>query len=241
MQRQTVSIPFVVLGMLFCVCLITSNLLEMKVIPVWKGINLTCGFLVFPISYILNDCITECYGYGKARLVIWLGFVMNFLVVAFGALACLLPPLAPHDDDSFREVFAFAPQIVIASFLAFLVGSFLNAWVMSRMKLQAREKSKATLHFSLRAIASTIVGEAADSIIFFPLAFYLLPWLIDGEPKVSATILMSLMVTQVVAKTVYEIVVLPITIRVVRRVKALEGTDIYDDNISYNPLDIKEL
>ncbi len=241
MRREGMSAPFVVMGVLFCVCLITSNLLEIKIVHVWRDINLTCGFLVFPISYILNDCIAECYGYAKARFVIWLGFVMNFLVVAFGAVACLLPPLSAGDDAAFREVFAFAPQIVIASFLAFLVGSFLNAWVMSTMKRRARSKGHFAYHFSLRAIFSTLVGEGADSIVFFPLAFYLLPWLFDGAPKVSPRILLSLMLTQIIAKTLYEIIVLPLTIRLVRKVKAIEKVEVYDDDISYNPLKINEL
>ncbi len=235
------SLPFVVMGILFCVCLITSNLLEMKIFHVWGSINLTGGFLVFPISYILNDCIAECYGYARARFVIWMGFVMNLVVVAFGALACMLPPIAEGADEAFREVFSFAPQIVVASFTAFLVGSFLNAWVMSRMKLKARGKEHFAYHFSLRAIASTLVGEGADSLVFFPLAFYLLPWLFEGQPKVSFAIVVSLMLTQVVAKTLYEIIVLPLTLRVVKKVKTIEGVDVYDDNVKYNPLKISDL
>ncbi|MCD8306483.1 MAG: queuosine precursor transporter [Prevotella sp.] len=240
-QRQALSVAFVVMGMLFCICLVTSNLLETKIFHLVGPINLTCGFIVFPISYILNDCIAEVWGYRKARLIIWLGFVMNFLVVAFGALACLLPPITKGADAAFREVFGFAPQVVIASFIAFLVGSFLNAWVMSVMKLRARGKGRFAYRFSLRAIASTVVGEGADSLVFFPLAFYLLPWLFEGAPKVNFAMLISLMLTQVVAKTLYEVVALPITIRVVRRVKKLEGVDVFDEDISYNPLKIKDL
>ncbi len=241
MKRVSMSVPFVVMGMLFCVCLITSNLLETKIFHVWGHVNLTCGFIVFPISYILNDCIAECYGYARARFVIWMGFLMNFVVVAFGVLACVLPPISEGADSGFRQVFGFAPQIVVASFLAFLVGSFLNAWVMSRMKLSARGKGRFAYHFSLRAILSTLVGEGADSIVFFPLAFYLLPWAVEGSPKVSIGVLIGLMLTQIVAKTLYEIVVLPFTLRVVKKVKEIEGMDIYDDDVSYNPLKIHEL
>ncbi len=240
-QRQALSVAFVVMGMLFCICLVTSNLLETKIFHLIGPINLTCGFIVFPISYILNDCIAEVWGYRRARLIIWLGFVMNFLVVAFGALACLLPPIDKGADAAFREVFGFAPQVVVASFIAFLVGSFLNAWVMSVMKLRARGKGQFAYRFSLRAIASTVAGEGADSLVFFPLAFYLLPLLFDGAPKVDFAMLISLMLTQVVAKTLYEVVALPITIRVVKRVKKLEGVDVFDEDISYNPLKIKDL
>ncbi len=240
-RRQPLSVAFVFMGMLFCICLVTSNLLETKIFHLFGPVNLTCGFIVFPVSYILNDCIAEVWGYRKARLVIWLGFVMNFLVVAFGALACLLPPVDPGADASFREVFGFAPQVVLASFTAFLVGSFLNAWVMSVMKLRDRGKGNFSWRFSLRAILSTIAGESADSVVFFPLAFYLLPLVFEGSPKVSFGMLLSLMLTQVVAKTLYEVVALPLTIRVVKAVKKAEGADVYDDDVSYNPLKIKQI
>lgn len=240
-KNEKLSVAFVVMGMLFCVCLITSNLLETKLFRLFGNINLTCGFIVFPISYILNDCIAEVWGYRKARLIIWLGFLMNFFVVVMGAIACALPPIIPDSDGSFREVFGFAPQVAVASFTAFIVGSFLNAWVMSVMKLKAKEKDNFNWHFSIRAILSTIVGEGADSLIFFPLAFYLFPLIIEGQPKVTVEILISLMVTQVIAKTLYEIVVLPLTIRVVKYVKKYEGEDVYDESVSYNPLKINQI
>lgn len=240
-QSEGLSVAFVVMGMLFTVCLVTSNLLETKLFHVWGGINLTCGFIVFPISYILNDCIAEVWGFRKARLIIWLAFLMNFFVVLMAGLACVLPPIPGVSDASFREVFGFAPQVAVASFTAFIVGSFLNAWVMSAMKLADRGKKNFNLRFALRAIASTIVGEGADSLVFFPLAFYLFPLIIEGAPKVPVEILIGLMLTQVVAKTLYEIVVLPLTIRIVKMIKAHEGIDVYDENISYNPLKIKQI
>ncbi len=240
-KNEKLSVAFVVMGMLFCVCLITSNLLETKLFRLFGNINLTCGFIVFPISYILNDCIAEVWGYRKARLIIWLGFMMNFFVVLMGIIACALPPIVPGTDGSFREVFGFAPQVAIASFTAFIVGSFLNAWVMSVMKLRSKEKGNFNWHFSVRAILSTIVGEGADSLIFFPLAFYLFPLIVEGQPKVPVNILISLMITQVIAKTLYEVLVLPVTIRVVKFVKKYEGSDVYDESISYNPLKINQI
>ena len=123
------------LGILFNVCLIAANLLETKVIQVF-GITVTAGLLVFPVSYIINDCIAEVWGFRKARLIIWSGFAMNFFVVMLGLIAVALPAApfwegAPH----FNFVFGMAPRIVVASLSAFLVGSFLNAYVMSRMKV----------------------------------------------------------------------------------------------------------
>lgn len=214
-------------GILFNVCLITANLLETKVLSVC-GITLTAGLLVFPISYIINDCMVEVWGFRKARLIIWSGFAMNFFVVLMGQLAVLLPG-APFWDgaESFNFVFGMAPRIVAASLLAFLTGSFLNAYVMSRMKLRDGGR-----RFSWRAIASTVVGETADSLIFFPIAF-------GGLVPVGE--LLRMMAVQIFLKTFYEIVALPVTNVVVRRVKKLDGSDVYDDGISYNILKIKDM
>lgn len=163
-MQKTVSIPFMMLGILFNVCLITANLLETKVIQV-GGITVAAGLIVFPVSYIINDCISEVWGYRKARLIIWSGFVSNFLVVLFSQIAILLPGAPFWDGEAgFDFVFGLAPRIVTGSFVAFLVGSFLNAYVMSRMKVASGGKN-----FSLRAIVSTIAGESADSLIFFPI------------------------------------------------------------------------
>lgn len=123
-QRPAVSIAFMMLGVLFCVCLIAANLLETKQIA-FGPIDLTAGLIVFPVSYIINDCMVEVWGYRRARLVIWLGFAMNFLFVLFGMLADWLPG-APywHGEEGFHAIFGLAPRICAASFVAFLVGSF---------------------------------------------------------------------------------------------------------------------
>ncbi len=205
---------------LFCVCLITANVLETKQLSVGL-FSITGGLLVFPISYIINDCVCEVWGYGKARLLIWLGFAMNFLFVAFGAL-CDVLPAAPywHNEEGFHAIFGLAPRIALASFLAFLVGSFVNAYVMSRMKISSGGKN-----FSARAIMSTVYGETADSIIFFPLA-------LGGV--VPTNELPVLIISQVVLKTLYEIVILPVTIRVVKATKRHEGEDAYDNGMNYS-------
>ena len=240
-QPKNMSVSFMLMGILFCVCLITSNLLETKVFKVYGQLSLTCGFIVFPISYILNDCIAEVWGFRKARLIIWMGFLMNFFVVVLGTIAAFLPPIESGADDAFRQIFMFAPQITIASFIAFIVGSFLNALVMSKMKLKNRNSGHKTYYFSLRAIVSTIIGESADSVIFFPLAFYVFPLMVEGAPKVSFNVLVSLMITQVIAKTLYEVIALPVTIRVVNYIKKHEEIDVYDDNVSYNAFKVKQI
>lgn len=210
------------LGVLFCVCLIAANLLETKQVTLGP-LQLTAGLIVFPVSYIINDCMVEVWGFRKARLVIWLGFFMNFLFVLFGLAAVALPAADYWTGQAgFRAIFGLAPRIAGASFLAFLVGSFLNAYVMSRMKVRMDGRG-----FSLRAIVSTVVGEGADSLIFFPLALGgVVPW----------QVMPALMLTQVVLKTAYELVVLPVTVRVVRWMKRVEGEDAYDRGISYNVL-----
>lgn len=207
-------------SVLFCVCLITANVLETKQLSMGL-FSITGGLIVFPISYIINDCVCEVWGYGKARLLIWLGFAMNFLFVAFGAL-CDVLPAAPywHNEEGFHAIFGLAPRIALASFLAFLVGSFVNAYVMSRMKISSGGKN-----FSARAIMSTVYGETADSIIFFPLA-------LGGV--VPTNELPVLIISQVVLKTLYEIVILPVTIRVVKATKRHEGEDAYDNDVNYS-------
>ena len=219
-NKKNVSVLFLLFSTLFCVCLITANVLETKQIALGP-ISVTGGLIVFPVSYIINDCVCEVWGYGKTRLLIWLGFAMNFLFVLFGAL-CDILPAAPywHNEEGFHAVFGLAPRIAFASFLAFIVGSFVNAYVMSRMKLSSGGK-----HFSARAILSTVYGEAADSIIFFPIALGgVIPW--EEMP--------SLIISQVCIKTLYEIIVLPVTIRVVAFTKRHDQEDVYDEDINYN-------
>ena len=219
-QKQQVSVLFMLFSILFCVCLIAANVLETKQISV-LGISLTGGLIVFPISYIINDCVCEVWGFKKARLLIWTGFAMNFFFVAMGAL-CDWIPGAPYwtNEAGFHAIFGLAPRVAAASFIAFIVGSFANAYVMSKMKI--RDKGR---NFSLRAILSTIVGESFDSVIFFPLA---LGGVVPTEE------LPKLMLWQVLLKTVYEVIALPITIRIVKALKEHEGEDTYDNDVNYS-------
>ena len=225
--KKQVSVLFLLFSMLFCVCLITANVLETKQMA-FGPISITGGLIVFPVSYIINDCVCEVWGYRKTRMLIWLGFSMNFLFVIFAAL-CDAIPGAPYWDNEagFHAIFGLAPRVAAASFVAFIVGSFANAYVMSRMKVSSQGKN-----FSLRAIMSTILGETADSLIFFPLA-------LGGVVPNSE--LPVLIVSQIVLKTLYEIVVLPITIQVVKFTKRQEGIDEYDNNIKYNIFNISNI
>ena len=219
-NNHSVSVLFMLLSILFCVCLIAANVFETKQFAFF-GHSQTGGLIVFPISYIINDVVCEVWGFRKARLLIWTGFVMNFFFVAVGVLCDCLPGAAYWgNDEGFHAIFGLVPRIACASFAAFISGSFVNAYVMSKMKLRHGQE-----RFSLRAILSTVFGETTDSIIFFPLAFWgIIP---AGE-------LLLLMLVQVGLKTAYEIIVLPLTIRIVAWVKRHEQTDVYDNDISYS-------
>ena len=153
---------------------------------------------------------------------------MNFLFVFFGAVADWIPGASYWDgEEGFHQIFGLAPRIAGASFLAFLCGSFMNAYVMSRMKL-----SSAGRNFSKRAVLSTVFGELTDSIIFFPLALGgVVPW--EEMP--------SLVITQVTLKTLYEIIVLPVTIRVVAFTKAHDHEDVFDLDMNYNVFKVKDI
>ena len=208
-------------GILFSVCLIIANIVEQKLINIGP-IEATAGLLIFPFSYILNDVISEVWGYKKARLIIWMGFFANFLAVAIFQLSILLPPSVHFTHEAaFNLVLGATTRITLASFIAFLIGSFLNAYVMSKMKIMQKGR-----HFSIRAVISTIVGEGADSICFFSLAFIGIVPLRD---------LALLIFTQALMKTTYEIIMLPISNRIVNWVKHKEDTDVFDKDINYNP------
>lgn len=214
------------MAVLFVVCLIASNLFATKVICI-LGINLPGAVIIFPISYILNDCICEVWGFRKTRLIIWTAFAMNLFVVLVGQLLVWMPAAsfwdgAPHFDYMFN----MAPRVLFASLLAFLVGSTLNSMVMSKKKVADNGRN-----FGVRAILSSVVGEFADSMIFMPIAFW-------GTPVKT---LFWMMVAQVSFKVCYEIVVLPVTSIVVRKVKAYEEVDTFDKGISYNPFKIADV
>jgi uncharacterized integral membrane protein (TIGR00697 family) len=231
-EKSKVSVLFMLFGTLFCVCLITANVLETKQLS-FGPVNLTAGIIVFPVSYIINDVVCEVWGYARTRMLIWMGFAMNFFFVIMGAIADWIPG-APywHGDEGFHVIFGLAPRIALASFIAFIAGSFINAYVMSKMKISAKDSGAYRTNFSARAILSTVFGELTDSVIFFPLALGgVIPW--EEMP--------SLMISQVTLKTLYEILVLPVTIRVVEYTKKRDQEDVYDEDINYNIFSILKI
>ena len=225
-MKEKFSPVFLFLAIFFVVCLITSNLFATKVISLW-GINLPGAVIIFPVSYIINDCISEVWGFRRARLVIWIAFFMNTLVVILGQLVVWMPAASFWDGaQHFDYMFRMAPRVVCGSLLAFLVGSTVNALVMSKMKIADQGR-----RFGVRAILSSVAGEFADSLIFMPIAFF-------GTPFKT---LAFMMLAQVSFKVIYEIIILPVTSAAVRWLKDFEGVDAYDEGISYNPFKIFDL
>ncbi|MBQ0127789.1 MAG: queuosine precursor transporter [Bacteroidales bacterium] len=201
------SKKFTVLAILFCVCLIASNLFETKIFTAGI-ITLTGGFVLFPVSYILNDCISEVYGFRKAKFVIWAAFAMNAFFVLSAQLVRILPGASFWDgQEHFNYIFNANFRITVASMLAFITGSIMNAKVMARMKARDGEK-----RFGARAILSSLAGESIDSLVFFPIAFF----------GVGIMNLIQMMATQIILKTLYEVILLPVTARFVRFLKAHE-------------------
>lgn len=208
--NRRVSVLYLVLVVTFCICLIVANLVEIKTIDLGP-LTITAGVIIFPISYIINDCVVEVYGLKRAKLMIWLGFASSLFVTLALQLSIALPGSAEWtSQEAMEEIYGSVPRIVAASFLAFLCGSMVNAYTMARMKHTGDDAKR----FSLRAILSTVYGESVDSLIFFPIAF---------AGVLSWGMIASLMATQIVIKTVYEIVILPVTICTVDRLRKAES------------------
>ncbi len=223
-RLEKVSVVFLQIAMLFLVCLVASNIFETKQIAVGP-FNLTGGLLVFPLTYIICDCVCEVWGYKRTCLLIWMGFLLNFLFMGFAAIVDAIPGAPCHENqEGFHAIFSLAPRITIASCIAFLAGSFINATVLSKMKVKTGGKRLAG-----RLALSSVAGEAADSLLFFPIAFL---------GVLSGLELLSQLLLQFVLKTLYEIVLLPLTTFVIRRLKAYEGEDVYDRDISYGIFEV---
>lgn len=210
LANRRVSVLYLVLVVTFCICLIVANLVEIKTIDLGP-LTITAGVIIFPVSYIINDCVVEVYGLKRAKLMIWLGFASSLFVTLALQLSIALPGSAEWtSQEAMEEIYGSVPRIVAASFLAFLCGSMVNAYTMARMKHTGNDAKR----FSLRAILSTVYGESVDSLIFFPIAF---------AGVLSWGMIASLMATQIVIKTVYEIIILPVTICTVDRLRKAES------------------
>ncbi len=215
----------------FVSTLIVSNTIAVKLVVLF-GLSVDAAVIVFPISYIIGDVLTEVYGYARARQAIWIGFACNLLTVLAVALALRLPP-APFwtlegfadpaaAQGAYRAVLGLGPRILAASFVAYLVGEFLNAAVLARLKVRTGGR-----HLWLRTIGSTLVGQGADSVVFVLIAF---------GGIFSGADLRTAILGQWLFKVSYEALATPLTYWVVNTLKRVEGLDVFDRRTSFNPL-----
>ena len=213
---------FVSVAGLFITCLLTANIIAPKLIVV-GGVVLTAGIVIFPISYVVGDVLTEVWGYAAARRVIWLGFACNALMVAAIWLGGQLPP-APFwkGDAAYAEILGHTPRIVAASFVAYLIGEFANSFVLAKLKIATQGR-----WLWIRTIGSTVVGQALDSAVFVMLAF---------AGVVPAAALVQIVAAQWIVKVLYEAAATPLTYAAVAWLKSSEGVDTYDRDTDFNPV-----
>jgi queuosine precursor transporter len=217
-----VSFWFVVIASVFVTCLITANIIAVKII--WfLGFPVPAGIIIFPLSYLFGDVLTEVYGYGAARRVIWLGFACNLLAVIaiyLGGIA----PAAPFwtQQAAYNTILGFTPRLLLASFIAYLVGEFTNSFVLAKLKIATRGRWLWT-----RTIGSTLVGEGLDTLIFISIAF---------GGIFSAQIILITMLTQWFLKVAYEVIATPFTYVVVGFLKRREKLDTYDYRTNFSPV-----
>lgn len=213
---------FVMCAAAFVACLITANIIAVKLVSVF-GMVLPAAIIVFPLSYILGDVFTEVYGYRQARRVIWLGFVCNlFTVIAIWA-GQQLPAASFWDgQQAYARILGHAPRILLASFAAYLVGEFANSYVLAKMKIATGGR-----WLWARTIGSTVVGQGLDSLVFMSLAFF---------GTIPAAGLAAAVLTQWLAKSAYEALATPLTYAAVGFLKKKEGIDVFDTDTEFSPL-----
>lgn len=221
---MTVSHRFVVVAALFVTCLITANIIIVKQISI-AGVVLPAAIIIFPLSYIIGDVLTEVYGYQQARRVIWLGFLCNLVAVVAIWLAKILPAASVFEaQQAYERILGSTPRFLVASFLAYLAGEFTNSIVLSRMKVWTRGRWLWT-----RTIGSTLVGQGVDTVVVLTIAF---------AGVLPAAVLGTMVLSHWLVKVVYEVVATPFTYLTVGYLKRREGLDVYDYEVDFNPLKI---
>ncbi len=217
---------FLFLVAIFVSCLVTANIIAVKLVDLF-GFILPAAIVVFPISYIVGDVLTEVYGYREARRVIWLGFFGNLIAVAAIWVGGVLP-CAPfwEAQPAYERILGYTPRLLAASFSAYLVGEFANSFVLAKMKIATRGR-----WLWSRTIGSTLLGEGLDSLVFMTLAF---------GGTIPASGLASAILTQWLAKVLYEAAATPLTYTVVNSLKRHEGLDVYDHDTRFSPFSLSE-
>ncbi len=224
---MNVSYRFVVIAAIFVTCLITANIIAVKPISLGASllgqpVSVPAAIIIFPISYIFGDILTEVYGYRQTRRIIWLGFFCNLIAVIAIWLSQLLPPVSVWEgQEAYEKTLGYTPQILSASFLAYVVGEFSNSFVLAKMKIVTKGRWLWT-----RTIGSSIVGQGLDTAIFITIAYIGR----FGLPFIAITIL-----THWLLKIGYETVATPFTYAVVNFLKKKEAIDTYDYKTNFNP------
>jgi len=219
---MTVSHRFVVVVAVFVTCLITANFIIVKQISI-GNLVLPAAIIIFPLSYIIGDILTEVYGYQQARRVIWLGFLCNLIAVVAIWVGKVLPSAPVFEAQSaYERILGSTPRFLLASFVAYLAGEFANSFVLAKMKIRTRGR-----WLWMRTIGSTLVGQGIDTLIVLTIAFAgVLPFSVLG----------TMILSHWLVKTAYEVVVTPLTYGVVGYLKRKEGIDVYDYGTDFNPL-----
>jgi uncharacterized integral membrane protein (TIGR00697 family) len=217
----------------FVTTLITSNIIAVKIVRVF-GLALPAAVIVFPVAYIFGDILTEVYGYAQARRAIWTGFACNLLAVTAIWIGGLLPAApfwtaGPYQNpaqaqQAYQAILGFTPRLLVASFIAYLVGEFLNSYLLAKLKVRTEGRL-----LWVRTIASTLVGQGADSAVFILTAF----WGIFSAGDFGTAIL-----SQWAFKVGYEVVATPLTYAIVNALKRTENADVFDRETDFNPLKI---
>ena len=209
----------------FVTCLIIANIIAVKIVDI-GGIIVPAAVIIFPISYIFGDILTEVYGYARSRQVIWIGFACNALAVLAIWIGQILPPAGFwNGQEAYTRILGYTPRLLGASFIAYLVGEFLNSFVLARMKLLTKGR-----WLWVRTIGSTLIGQGADSLVFITLAF--VGTMAGGQ-------LVRVIVTQWLFKCVYEAIATPVTYVIVNYLKRAEREDYYDYDTDFNPFKLQ--
>ncbi len=213
----------------FVVTLILSNFAGNSKIAQIEGISFTAGVILFPLSYLIGDILTEVYGYSKSRRVIWIGFVALLVSVFFVQIMIALPPAHGWPNQKAYElIFSNSYRAAISSIFAFWIGEFVNSFVLAKMKIWTKGKLLWT-----RTIGSTIVGQLVDSMIFYPLAF-------AGLSAFPWHLIYSVMITNFILKVLWEVLATPFTYWVIAFLKDKEHEDYFDYKTDFNPFVIAD-
>ncbi len=215
----------------FVCVLLCSNLIGVRKIaavdvPLLGVVVFGAGNLFFPISYLFGDILTEVYGYARSRRVVWAGFAALFFASFQAAVVVGLPPADSFKDQALLEwAFGATWRVAGASLIAYFCGEFVNSFTLARLKVLTRGR-----YLPLRTIGSTVVGEAVDSLIFYPLAFYGM-W--------SNEQLVAVLITNYCIKVGWEVLATPLTVKIVAWFKRQENEDFYDVDTSFTPFSLK--